>query len=129
MKKNYYILIGIVGILISGAISILLIINRLPDADLLTSRQVFESTKIYDRTGEILLYEIHGEEKRTIIPFEKIPDYVKRAAIAIEDENFYKHGAVDFKGIVRAILVNLSKGRIDQGGSTITQQLAKKAFL
>lgn len=129
MKKIHYILAGIAGIIVLSAISILLIISGLPEADLLSSRQVFESTKIYDRAGEVLLYEIHGEEKRTIIPFEEIPDYIKKATIATEDENFYKHGPVDFKGIIRALLVNLSKGRIDQGGSTITQQLAKKAFL
>lgn len=129
MRRFYYVIGAILGILSVGVISFFIIIKDLPSADLLTSRQVFESTKIYDRTGEILLYEIHGEEKRTVVPFDEIPDQVKKATIAIEDENFYNHAAFDWKSIARAFLVNLSKGKITQGGSTITQQLAKKAFL
>src|SRR3989344_4540351 len=130
MKRIYYYIGGAgLALIIAGAVSFFILIKDIPSADLLATRQVFESTKIYDKTGEILLYEIHGEEKRTVVPFEQIPEHAKNAAIAIEDENFYNHGAIDIKGIIRALLVNLSKGRIDQGGSTITQQLAKKAFL
>ncbi|MEK7640880.1 MAG: transglycosylase domain-containing protein [Patescibacteria group bacterium] len=115
--------------LLIALLSIFLLIKDLPDESLISSRTVSESTKIFDRTGEILLYEIHGEEKRTLIPFEEIPEVAKNATIAIEDENFYNHGAVDWRGIARALWVNMLKGRISQGGSTITQQLAKKAFL
>ncbi|MDO8466999.1 MAG: transglycosylase domain-containing protein [bacterium] len=129
LKHYRYILTVIGGLLFVGLAYFFLLIKDLPDTDILVSRQVSESTKIYDRTGETLLYEIHGEEKRTIIPFEEIPAYAKQAAISIEDDNFYNHGAVDWKGILRAFGVNLLKGRIDQGGSTITQQLVKKAFL
>lgn len=121
--------LGAAGLFLIGLIYFFIIIKDLPGANLLTSHQVFESTKIYDRTGEVLLYEIHGEEKRTIIPFEEIPVQVKQATIAIEDENFYQHSAFDFKSIIRALVVNLGRGRITQGGSTITQQLAKNAFL
>jgi 1A family penicillin-binding protein len=103
--------------------------RELPDPDQFVSRQINQSTKIYDRTGEILLYEIHGEEKRTIIPFEDIPDYVKEATIAIEDQGFYEHPAFDWRATLRAIIVNILKGRLAQGGSTITQQLARNAFL
>jgi penicillin-binding protein 1C len=129
VRKIHYIGGAIIGILAVGTVYFFIIIRDLPNADLLTSRQVFESTKIYDRTGEVLLYEIHGEEKRTVIPFEEIPDVVKKAAIAIEDENFYKHPAFDWRSILRALWINITRGRIAQGGSTITQQLAKKAFL
>ncbi len=129
LKHHRYLLAGIGGLLLIGALYFFFLIKDLPDTEILASRQVSESTKIYDRTGEVLLYEIHGEEKRTIIPFDQIPEYAKKATIAIEDDNFYNHGAVDWKGIARAFIVNVLKGRIDQGGSTITQQLAKKAFL
>ena len=105
------------------------IIKTLPTPDLLESRQVSQSTKIYDRAGEVLLFEIHGEEKRTVIPFEEIPEIVKKAALAVEDINFYEHAALDWKSIARAFFVNLRNVRVVQGGSTITQQLAKKAFL
>ncbi len=88
-----------------------------------------QSTKIYDRTGKHLLYEIHGEEKRTIVKDEKIPKFLKQATIAIEDKDFYKHPAFDWQAIIRAVFVDLIHGRIVQGGSTITQQLVKNTFL
>ena len=122
-------LFGALGLFIVGLFYLFLLIKDLPSGDFLTNRQIFESTKIYDRTGEVLLYEIHGEEKRTVINFSEIPDSVKEATIAIEDENFYNHGAVDWRGILRAVFVNITSGRISQGGSTITQQLVKKAYL
>ena len=104
-------------------------VRNLPDAEEITQRSVIESTKIYDRTGEVLLYEIHGEEKRTVIPFEDIPDFVKQATISVEDNAFYSHPAFDWRGIVRSIFTDIIRGGVVQGGSTITQQLAKKAFL
>src|SRR3989344_6455133 len=127
--KLKYVLFGALGLFIIGLFYLFLLIKDLPSGDFLTNRQIFESTKIYDRTGEVLLYEIHGEEKRTVINFSEIPDSVKEATIAIEDENFYNHGAVDWRGILRAVFVNITSGRISQGGSTITQQLVKKAYL
>src|SRR3989344_7707438 len=63
----------------------------LPDPDSIAIRRVGESTKIYDRTGEILLYDIHGEEKRTIILWDQIPQSVKNATLASEDADFYIH--------------------------------------
>lgn len=108
---------------------VLYVIKDLPDVAVFDSRKIAESSKIYDRTGEILLYEIYGEEKRTIIPFERIPERVRQATIAIEDVDFYRHTAFDWRSIIRAALTNLRQGRIVQGGSTITQQLAKNAFL
>ncbi len=127
--KLSYIGFSAIGLFIIGLFYLFLLIKDLPSGDFLTNRQIFQSTRIYDRTGEVLLYEIHGEEKRTLIPFSEIPETTKQAAIAIEDANFYNHGAVDWKGIIRALGVNVIQGRISQGGSTITQQLVKKAFL
>ncbi|TSC89784.1 MAG: 1A family penicillin-binding protein [Parcubacteria group bacterium Gr01-1014_3] len=120
---------AIFGFFLIGVISFFVITSDLPGPEILSSRQVSESTKIYDRTGEVLLYEIHGEEKRTLVPLEKIPEVVKQATIAIEDVNFYNHGAFDLKALLRAVYSNLTDGYGSQGGSTITQQLAKKAFL
>ncbi|MEK7549021.1 MAG: PBP1A family penicillin-binding protein [Patescibacteria group bacterium] len=106
------------------------IAKELPDpGQFVANRQISQSSKIYDRSGEILLYEIYDEEKRTIIPFEEIPEQVKQAAISLEDKNFYTHPAFDWRAILRAMIVNFLKGRVVQGGSTITQQLAKNAFL
>jgi len=104
-------------------------IKTLPSADEISNRQVNQSTKIFDRAGEVLLYEIYGEEKRTIIPFSEIPDSVKEAVIAIEDQSFYEHPAFDWRGILRALIRDALHLERREGGSTITQQLAKNAFL
>ena len=101
----------------------------LPDPEKFNERQVVQSTKIYDRTGTVILYDIHGEEKRTIIPTEEIPQIVKDATVVIEDDNFYHHFGVDLKGIARAFFTNLRGDEIRQGGSTITQQFIKNAVL
>ena len=101
----------------------------LPSPEKIGQRQIVQSTKIFDRTGEVLLYDIHGEEKRTIISFDEIPQRVKDATIVAEDDDFYHHFGLDFKAIVRAFLSNLRGKRITQGGSTITQQFIKNAIL
>ncbi|KKS25142.1 MAG: Penicillin-binding protein, 1A family [Candidatus Yanofskybacteria bacterium GW2011_GWA1_44_21] len=103
--------------------------QSLPDPEAIASRRVNESTKIYDRTGETLLYDIHGEEKRTIIPWDKIPQNLKNAALVAEDSNFYNHNGIDFKGIARAFIKNIEDFDLSQGGSTITQQLVRNALL
>ncbi len=103
--------------------------RTLPDPESIATRKVGESTKIYDRTGEVLLYDIHGEEKRTIIPWEQIPDTIKKATLASEDSDFYNHKGLDLRGIARAFLKDVVNLGVSQGGSTITQQLVKKALL
>ena len=104
-------------------------LKDLPHPERITERTVAESTKLYDRTGQVLLYEVHGEEKRTVIPFQEIPSQVKNATLAAEDINFYSHSGLDFRGILRAVLANLKSGSLSQGGSTITQQLIKGTLL
>lgn len=100
-----------------------------PRPEKFTERQLLQSTKIYDRTGTILLYEIYGEEKRTVVLLSAVPDYLKNAVIATEDANFYHHLGVDFKGIARAVLSDLKLGKPAYGGSTIPQQLIRSTFL
>ncbi len=103
--------------------------RTLPDPQSIATRKVGESTKIYDRTGEVLLYDIHGEEKRTVIPWEQIPDTIKKATLASEDSDFYSHKGLDLQGIGRALWKDIANMGVSQGGSTITQQLVKKALL
>lgn len=112
-----------------GVIHIANIAKNLPDPQKSGGWQMQESTKLYDRTGEILLYEVNAEGKRTVIPFDQIPTYAKQATVAIEDKGFYEHSAIDIKAIIRALFINTLSGEISQGASTITQQLAKNAFL
>lgn len=103
--------------------------STIPDPNSIMERQVKESTKIYDRTGETLLYDIYGEEKRTIVPWEKISDSIKKATLATEDSSFYEHRGFDIRGILRAVLRNVERGYGSGGGSTITQQLVGNALV
>lgn len=100
-----------------------------PDINKFEERKVAQSTKIYDRTGKILLYDVHGSEKRTVIGFSEIPRYVKNATIAIEDDNFYSHYGFRPISFLRAIIKNILRGSFEQGGSTITQQVVKNTLL
>lgn len=118
-----------VGAALIGGLYLFNIVVTLPDPSEIANIRVSQSTKIYDREGKTLLYEIYGEEKRTVVPPEDIPDIVRYATIAIEDDSFYSHPAFDWRGIIRALTTNLIRGRVVQGGSTITQQLAKNVFL
>ena len=87
------------------------------------------STKIYDRTGDILLYDMSSDSRRAPIPFTAISDYAKEATLAIEDKNFYSHNGFEFSSFMRAVIVNLTTLSFSQGGSTITQQVVKNSIL
>lgn len=101
----------------------------LPDPNKLIDRSLAESTKIYARDGTTLLYEIHGDQRRTVVPLEDIPMHVRNATIVAEDQGFYGHRGFSIKGILRAFFVNLLQGGSVQGGSTITQQFVKNSIL
>lgn len=107
----------------------LYIAKDLPSPGNVRDRFVAESTKIYDRSGTHLLYEVHGEEKRTVIPFSDMPDVVKYATISLEDQDFYNHFGIKLSSIARAILKDIITLDKAQGGSTITQQLVKNTLL
>ena len=84
-------------------------------------------TKIYDRNGGLITsFQV---ERRYLKPYTAFPQDLINASLAIEDERFYKHHGVDYIGILRAAWANVKAGRIVQGGSTITQQLARNLFL
>lgn len=86
------------------------------------------TTKIYDINGE-LIADLYYIENRVRIPISQIPDNLRNAILAIEDERFFDHHGIDFRSLFRAIVVDIKEGGRAQGGSTITQQLAKNAFL
>jgi 1A family penicillin-binding protein len=106
----------------------------MPSLESVAERRIEQSTKIYDRTGAVLLYDLHQDVKRTIVDFDKISPYIKQATVAIEDARFYEHYGVEPTAIVRAVLkniliiLNLRDGYV-QGGSTITQQVVKNSLL
>lgn len=102
----------------------------LPDPDRLNERVFEESTKIYDRTGEHLLYEIYADKKRTIVDLDKIPKYLIDGVVATEDSKFYEHHGIRPLSIARSFVNGfLGRGRIGGGASTLTQQLVKNAIL
>ena len=100
----------------------------LPRPEKFTERTFGEYSQIYDRTGQVVLYEIYGEEKRIIVPLNTIPDIMKNAVISSEDADFYKHIGVDFKGVLRSVLINFKLGTLTYGGSTLDQQLIRSTF-
>jgi len=101
----------------------------LPRPEKFTESPFIQSTKIYDRTGKVILYDIYGEEKRQIVSFDKISDYLKYAVLSNEDPRFYKHNGIDFRGILRALFIDITSKSKSQGGSTITQQLVRFTYL
>ncbi len=105
------------------------IAKDLPNPGEVNKRVIVESTKIYDRTGNHLLYEVHGEEKRTVIPFSDMPDVIKYATISLEDQDFYSHHGIKLTSIARSILKDIITLDKAQGGSTITQQFVKNTLL
>lgn len=101
----------------------------LPSPGNISNRVVIESTKIYDRTGKHILYDIHGEEKRTQIPFSEMPETLRYVTISLEDQDFYNHHGIKFTSIIRAAIKDVFNRGVAQGGSTITQQFVKNSIL
>lgn len=125
------IVIFVIGLVSAGLIFIWVSTLEIPDLSSFEQRRVLQSTKIYDRTGEVMLYDLHQDVRRTIVPFEDISYHIKNATVAIEDDQFYNHIGISPRGILRAALSNLNQGDLlgGQGGSTITQQVIKNSIL
>lgn len=117
--------LGLIGLLLVGFMLIMAYPN-LPALDSLTDYRPKIPLRIFS-ADNVLIGEF-GEERRNIVQIKDIPDIMKKAVLAIEDDRFYEHGGVDYLGIVRAALHNLSGGT-KQGASTITQQVARNFFL
>jgi len=128
LKKIALITIG-VGLFFASILFIWLATLDIPDFNSFEERLIVNSTKIYDKTGEVLLYNVHQDIKRTSIPFEQMGTNIKHATIAIEDAEFYNHNGVRVSSTIRAVLSNVFNVGIGGGGSTITQQLIKNTLL
>ncbi|KKW17440.1 MAG: Penicillin-binding protein, 1A family [Candidatus Magasanikbacteria bacterium GW2011_GWA2_50_22] len=117
------------GMLSAGVIVAWGAVISIPSLDNFQNRMVAESTKIFDRTGNVLLYDVHGTMRRTTVPFDSISINIRNATVAIEDTEFYQHLGFRPLSFGRAMLVNIFSGRFVQGGSTITQQVVKNTIL
>ena len=127
-RNLIFLLIG-GGIFIVALMIIWISSIKIPDFHSFEARKILSSTKIYDRTGEILLYDISQNIRRTSIPIDEMGDNVKSATLAIEDSSFYSHSGIKLTSILRAVIANTLKIGKTQGGSTITQQLVKNTLL
>jgi 1A family penicillin-binding protein len=123
---SLYVFVMVAGI---AAVVLLCLIAKTPLGNSLYTRNIAQTSVIYDRTGTHVLYEIHGEENRKILTHEQIPAVIRVATVAAEDDSFYTHHGIDPVAIFRAIKTDLESGSAEQGGSTITQQLARNVFL
>ena len=115
--------------LLAGAGILWAALTPIPDLNSFDSRKVAQSTKIYDRTGRTVLYDLNHDVRRNVVPLSDISPNLQKAAIAIEDSSFYSHSGVSFTSTARAILVDIKERSFAQGGSTITQQVVKNTIL
>lgn len=136
LPRSFLVLLRVLRLrwIIGGAFFVLLafiiwVSRDLPTAETFSARAIAQSTRIYDRTGTILLYDLHGDEKRTLVNLQDVSPDLIHATLVAEDDQFYHHAGVDLPGIVRSVLTNAKEFRLAQGGSTITQQLVRNAVL
>ena len=133
MKKLLVILLKLIAVLfVVGALAVFAIIIKyrleLPNIQsMVEDYKPRMATTIYDKNNNVV--DVLEAESRDAVKLEDVSPYVKEAFLAIEDKKFYSHHGLHFKGIIRAALTNFLKGKATQGGSSITQQLAKNAFL
>jgi len=127
--KGLFLSIISIVLVMTGIVVLWISTLQIPDLSSFETRQISQSTKIYDRTGTVLLYDVNAGSKRTVVALSSISPYIQNATLAIEDVNFYHHGGVDVKSIFRALLADLTPGGVKEGASTITQQVIKNAVL
>src|SRR5437870_3722767 len=120
----------VLGLLVVGVAALwafTILPRSLPSVTALETLQPIQGTKIYDDNDEPIT-ELHVE-RRILVPLAQIPQSLRDAILATEDRRFYSHWGIDPIGVARAVIQNFRRGRIVEGGSTITQQLAKVLFL
>src|SRR5580693_8891434 len=136
VKWNYF---RVLSIFVSGVIlftllgayalacSYVYLVSSLPSVEAMRNVELQVPLRVYTRSGE-LIAQI-GEQRRIPVTYEQIPELVKHAFLAAEDERFFEHHGIDYFGVVRAVLVDVVSGDKTQGASTITMQAARNMFL
>lgn len=124
---GFFFSICLVLTILLGTVLFGLVSLRIPDIKNVAHYQPMQTTYIFDRHGEVV--ERIFVENRTVVPLSKMPDLLGKAFVAAEDGRFFEHPGLDFISVLRAAINNARKGRRGQGGSTITQQVAKSLLL
>lgn len=129
MKKNIFLGILLSGVffLVVGVIGFIFISRSLPQIHTLDDYQPPIISKVFSHDGELIL-EV-AKQRREIVAIDQVPRRIINAFLSAEDDKFYEHSGVDYLGIIRAMIKNIMAGRIVQGASTITQQVAKSLLL
>ena len=129
--RNIFLITIALGLFFTSGIFLWVATLEIPTLDGFATRTITQSTKIYDRTGEILLFDLHEDIRRTVVPLDEMSRHLKNATIAIEDAEFYNHNGVRPLRTLKAVFDNITTGNLlgGQGGSTITQQVIKNTLL
>ncbi len=130
----HWLTVGMLGavamlLFILGGIIIWAAVMPIPAINDFENRQVAQSTKIYDRTGNVVLYDVHGAVRRTSVLLDQISPMIQDATVSIEDDTFWQNSGFRPLSFLRAMFVDIFAGQYAQGGSTITQQVVKNTLL
>ncbi len=132
-KKEHWmriLMIGGIGFLFAtGGVILWVATLKIPELQSFQDKVLAGSTKLYDKTGEVLLFDLNENARQQVVPFDEISPILKKATIAIEDKDFYEHQGINLTSIARAVLANITTMEFSQGGSTITQQVIKNSLL
>ncbi|MFA6463893.1 MAG: PBP1A family penicillin-binding protein [Candidatus Paceibacterota bacterium] len=122
--------LGLILVLLIGGIGVLWVSSlQLPDLATFDQQIRTQSTKVFDKTGQTLLYDFGNSSRLTFLSIDEISPNIKNATVSIEDSSFYTHGGIKVSSLARALIADIFSGHFSQGGSTLTQQVIKNALL
>ena len=120
--------LAVAGLIVSFGYTYTKVADSMPSLDNYKAVQLAQTSTIYDVSGNVV-DELYGVQNRYVVPLSKMNKTLPEAAVAIEDHRFYKHGGLDFESIARAAQRNIETMSIQEGGSTLTQQLVKNTYI
>ncbi|MBA3635894.1 MAG: penicillin-binding protein, partial [Rubrobacteraceae bacterium] len=121
-------ILGLVGMVASAASTYQALAADMPDLDDYRSTELAQTSLIYDTNGNVV-DQLYGVQNRFVVPLEEFDPTLRQAIISIEDHRFYQHRGLDFEAIGRAAVENVKSLSIQEGGSTLTQQLIKNTYI
>ena len=127
--KGMFVMVGLLGAIGIGCVIAFgwKYLKDIPDLTMVEKYEPIEAIQIFDRNDH-LICTVEGDQDRRVVPLNQISPQMQQAMLAAEDHHFFEHHGINFVSIGRASLVNLTKGHVVEGGSTITQQLVKNLF-